>query len=96
MPRLPRLDIGKNYYHVLNRANARMQIFFTYEDYVMFEKVIEEAWEMFEFDLLAYSIMPNHFHFVVHTKEDGELQKVFPNYQNYFRFHLCFVGYLNH
>jgi putative transposase len=73
MPRPPRLDIGGNYYHILNRANARMQIFFNEEDYQMIEQILKEAVELFETKLLAYCIMPNHIHLVLATEHDGEL-----------------------
>ena len=33
MPRSGRIDIGGHVYHVINRANGRMQIFDTDEDY---------------------------------------------------------------
>jgi len=29
MPRVNRVDVGGEIYHVINRANARMQIFYT-------------------------------------------------------------------
>ncbi|QDV51344.1 hypothetical protein Enr17x_34000 [Gimesia fumaroli] len=35
-------------YHVLNRANARMTIFETDEDYAAFERILSEAVERFE------------------------------------------------
>jgi hypothetical protein len=37
MPRTQRVDVGTIVYHVINRANARMQIFNTNEDYQLFE-----------------------------------------------------------
>jgi putative transposase len=73
MPRSPRVDVGENYYHVINRANARLQIFFTEEDYKLFESVLEDACEMFSVDLIAYCVMPNHFHLILKTGNDGEL-----------------------
>src|SRR3989339_751419 len=43
MPRVNRVDVANQIYHVLNRANARMQIFDSNKDYQLFESVIEEA-----------------------------------------------------
>ena len=37
MPRTPRIDIGQEVYHILNRANARVQIFDDDLDYQIFE-----------------------------------------------------------
>ena len=45
MPRLNRIDIANISYHVINRANARMQIFDEDRDYKLFEEVLEEAKE---------------------------------------------------
>lgn len=75
MPRIHRIDVGDVIYHVINRANARMQIFNTDTDYQLFEKVLEEAKERFGMRVLSYQIMPNHWHLVVYPKQDGDLQK---------------------
>ena len=45
MPRTTRTDVGDYCYHVINRANARLPIFFKERDYVLFESVLEEAEE---------------------------------------------------
>ncbi|MEY3784538.1 MAG: hypothetical protein RLZZ230_860 [Candidatus Parcubacteria bacterium] len=75
MPRIPRLDIGQNYYHIINRANARLQIFNNEEDYELFEEVLQDAWDIYQPNILAYCVMPNHFHVVIKTKEDGEMSQ---------------------
>ena len=75
MPRLSRVDVGNNIYHVINRANARVQIFDNDEDYKIFESILEEAVERFGMRLLAYCIMPNHFHLVLYPKKDGDLSR---------------------
>jgi putative transposase len=60
-------------YHVLNRANARMTIFADEADYEAFEKVLLKAVARTNTRLLAYCLMPNHWHLVVWPKADGEL-----------------------
>ena len=67
--------MGDVIYHVINRANARLQIFHKDEDYKLFEKVLEEAKEKFDMRVLAYQVMPNHWHLVLYPKHDGDLQK---------------------
>ena len=62
-------------YHVLNRANARMTIFERDADYEAFERVLEEAVERTKTRLLAYCLMPNHWHLVVWPREEGELSR---------------------
>lgn len=75
MPRLPRVDVGGEIYHVINRANARLPIFFEEDDFKLFENILEEAQEKFAMRILAYCLMPNHFHLVLHPFADGDLQK---------------------
>ena len=75
MPRINRVDVGEMVYHVINRANARMEIFNTDKDYQLFEKVLEEAKEKIDIRLLSYCIMPNHWHLVLYSKQDKDLQK---------------------
>jgi len=74
MPRINRVDVGGEIYHVLNRANARVQIFDNDKDYKQFEDILEEAVEKFGMNLLAYCIMPNHWHLVLFPKTDGEMR----------------------
>jgi len=75
MPRINRVDVGREIYHVLNRANARVQIFDNDKDYLQFEEILEEAVEKFNMRLLAYCVMPNHWHLVLHSRKDGDLQQ---------------------
>ena len=62
-------------YHVLNRGNARMPIFESDADYEAMERVLEQAVERCGTDLLAWCLMPNHWHLVVRPHADGELSR---------------------
>lgn len=73
MPRIARIDIGNYIYHVINRANARVQIFDNNDDYLQFESILQNAVEKSSMRLLAYCIMPNHWHLVLHPKHDGDM-----------------------
>ena len=77
MPRRPRLCPGGHCFHVLNRAVARLPLFEKEEDYEAFEQVLLEAHEQFFLPLLAYCLMPNHWHFVVRPDTDEELSAFF-------------------
>jgi hypothetical protein len=70
-----RAAIGGLIYHVLNRANARMTIFYKQDDYEAFERTLEEAVERTGTRLLSYCLMPNHWHLVVNPVQDGELSQ---------------------
>ena len=73
MPRLARVDVGGEVYHVINRANGRMQIFDVPEDYQLFEKLMFDAKELAHMRILAYVLMPNHWHLVLYPQKDGDL-----------------------
>jgi putative transposase len=75
MGRPHRAALGGYVYHVLNRANARLRIFEHDEDYEAFEKVLLQAVERSETRLLAYCVMPNHWHLLVWPRKDGELSR---------------------
>ena len=75
MPRTERVDVANEIYHVINRANARVQIFDTDNDYKQFESILEEAVKRFDMKIFAYSIMPNHWHLILSPKVDGDLSK---------------------
>ena len=73
MPRQARVAPGGLVYHVLNRAVARLPLLQKPEDYAAFECVLAEAYERCPIRLLAYCLMPNHWHMVLWPREDGEL-----------------------
>jgi putative transposase len=73
MPRQPRVALGGLVYHVLNRANARRELFESGGDYAAFEDVLRQAHEKVRMRTLAYCVMPNHWHLVLWPWEDGDL-----------------------
>jgi len=75
MSRILRIMDGGYVYHVLNRANGRECIFNTEKDFLTFEIILKDAVAKFDMRLLAYSIMPNHWHLVLYPKNDGDLVK---------------------
>jgi putative transposase len=75
MGRPPRIDIGEQVYHVINRANGRATIFHNDADYSDFEYLLREMAETFDTRILAYVVMPNHWHLLLYPKEDGYLSK---------------------
>ena len=73
MPRTQRADVGGIIYHAINRANGRLKIFKTNGDYEAFEQVLAEAKNRIGIDILAYCIMPNHWHLVLRTLANNTL-----------------------
>mgnify|MGYP001385330822 CR=1 FL=1 len=60
-------------YHALNRANTRQPIFKKDEDYQAFERILVETQERVGMRILAYCLMPNHWHLVLWPRREGEL-----------------------
>ena len=75
MPRRHRTATGGYVYHVLNRAVGRATIFETDKDYAAFEKVFEEARGHVTMRVLAFCLMPNHWHLVLWPFHDGDLSE---------------------
>jgi putative transposase len=74
MPRPLRTSLGGFVYHVLNRGNGRLPIFHKHLDYQAFLEVMTETQEHVPgMRLLAYCLMPNHWHLVLWPNADGEL-----------------------
>jgi len=62
-------------YHALNRAVGRSTLFEKVEDYLAFEKVLEEAGDRIRMRLLGFCVMPNHWHLVLWPRKDGDLSE---------------------
>jgi putative transposase len=73
MPRRARQAPGGLVYHVLNRAVARLPLFEKDGDFEAFERVLVAALQEHPTRLLAYCLMPNHWHLVLWPRHDGEL-----------------------
>lgn len=73
MARSARTDIGNIPYHVLNRAVGRFKIFSTPNDYLLFLDVLHQAQKELDMRVLAYVLMPNHWHLALYPRLDGDL-----------------------
>ena len=73
MPRSARNTPGGIVYHALNRAVARLILFEKEADYEAFERALHEAHERTPIRILAYCLMPSHWHFLLWPEADGEL-----------------------
>lgn len=75
MPRIARSSAGGVCYHVINRGNGRRQIFHEDGDYESFLIALAHADDQLRVPVLAYCLMPNHFHLVVRPENDGDLSR---------------------
>ena len=75
MPRRLRVASGGYAYHVLNRAVGRMRIFGKERDFEAFEEVIAEARSRLPMGVLAWCVLPNHWHLALWPRRDGDLSE---------------------
>lgn len=76
MPRRPREATGGLIYHVLNRRVGGLPLFKTPSDYLMFERILQAAYDQARVRIAAYCLMPTHWHLVLWPRQDGELSEV--------------------
>ncbi len=74
----PRLTVGTAgmVFHVMNRGVRRWRLFDSDEEYQTCLVVLAAALQRYPADLLAYCLMPNHFHLLVRPTVDGQLSRL--------------------
>ena len=75
MPRTAREIAGGICYHVINRGNAKACVYHSDRDYESFVVLMERACNRTPMRVLAYCLMPNHFHFVLWPHGDADLSR---------------------
>lgn len=68
-------------YHIYNQGNNREAIFYADKDYIEFLKLFRK-YILPHCKILAYCLMPNHFHFLVYTTENSVLVRKIGNIQS--------------
>jgi REP element-mobilizing transposase RayT len=65
-----------NIYHLYNRGNDRQRIFLERENYRFFLDRLGSTFNRAGVDLLAYCLMPNHYHLLVQLRDRMEFSNV--------------------
>lgn len=78
----PRYFEDGAYYHVYNRGNKKQQIFLQDRDYERFLEKVLEYKKKYLVKILAYSLMPNHFHLLIQQLAENALTKFFGDLSN--------------
>jgi putative transposase len=73
MPRTARVVPGGMVFHVLNRGVGRMRLFLKDADFDAFERILEKTLETRPMRIVAYCLMPNHWHLVLWPRRDDDL-----------------------
>ncbi len=68
MPRRTVPLVAGQYYHLYNRGNNRAPIFFEPENYAFFLRQLRHYVVPNDALVVAYALMPNHYHLLVHTQ----------------------------
>jgi putative transposase len=76
MPRTSRQIEAGAIYHVLNRGNGRRSLFTKEQDFLAFVTLLGDALKRFPVDLLAFSVMPNHWHLLLRPRTDDALSQM--------------------
>ena len=71
MPRTARIAPGGTLFHVLNRANNRERMFTKDKDYLAFLRVLCDTLQKQPMRILAFCLMPNHWHLLLWPEQDG-------------------------
>ena len=97
MARVQRMDVGGTVYHALNRANFRSALFRRESHYRDFLAILEGSLAVVPMRILAYCLMPNHWHLVLYPRADGDLarflQRVTLIHTQRYHAHTRTVGY---
>lgn len=73
MARAPRIEVPEGYYHVHTRGNDRQDIYFGNWSGRLFLRELERATVRYDWRILAYCLMGNHYHMVLQIDEEGRL-----------------------
>lgn len=74
MSRPLRIEYPDAWYHVMNRGRRSEKIFLNRKDYQLFTELMIEACELWDVNISAFSLMPNHYHLLVNTP-NGNLSR---------------------
>ncbi len=75
MPRTARNARGGVIYHVFNRGNLRLPVFTDPGEYRLFEEFMQCACDRLSMRILAYCLMPNHWHMMLWPRKDPDLAR---------------------
>ncbi len=76
MPRRLRHTLQGTVFHVLNRGARRATLFHDDCDYLSFLSVVREGLPRFDVKVIAYCLMPNHWHFVIQCDRVADLSRL--------------------
>jgi Transposase and inactivated derivatives len=70
--------VPNSFYHIYNRGNDKKLIFHSERNYIFFQKKLKVHLQDF-CNIVAFCIMPNHFHLLVYVPEESQGLNKLPN-----------------
>ena len=67
MARPLRIEYPGAWYHVMNRGRRHESIFHDERDYELFLRILEQTCRLFNLEVHAFTLMPNHYHLLAQT-----------------------------
>ena len=96
MARQRRFCPGGILQHVYNRGSRKGGLFEFDDDYTLFIQLLEEARSVRPMRILAYCIMPTHWHLLLWPEQDGDLSRFMHwlegTHAHYWRYESATVG----
>ena len=90
MSRMRRIEYYGAIYHIIQRGNNKTFIFEEDQNKMEILKILGEVKEIFDFHLLGYVIMDNHYHFIIKTHNipiSQIMHRINTRYAKYYNFH---------
>ena len=80
--------IAGHFYHIYNRGVGKQNIFVLEENFLFLLRRIGKYLPFYPISLIAYCLMPNHYHMLLFAKQDGApgqfIQRLFNSYTQAF------------
>ena len=95
MSRPLRIEYPGALYHITSRGIDRREIFRDDKDREHFVQLLKEGADFYKVEVMAYCLMPNHFHFLLSTKKPNLsrfMQRMNTAYTRYFNYKYKRVG----
>ena len=66
---------NNHYYHLVNRGVAKQATYLDEQDYAEFLRLLRKGCEKYPMDIIAFALMPNHYHILIQVLEGEDVWK---------------------
>jgi putative transposase len=84
MPKTRPEYLSGHFYHLFNRGAHRVSLFREHDNYIFVLRKVKKYVVAFDLTMVAYCLMPNHYHYLVRQEAEGPAgllpQRVFNSY----------------